>query len=333
MTYTKARVVDDRVELGKKVAAFGIAAFAAGLMMLAAPAEEALAAEAVQTAATTTSISANIDFGSYYASENPVPYLVEVAEKGSDNYTTNYKGGWATVDRIYIEGLKPGTEYTVKVSFKYGTGGKYDSSIYLYDLCTVAEKVKDLQIGYFYSSLDKMSVCFSNPGTIYGYEVEMDAFAGSKYDKKIKDSWTYGNSYSTVINSDSVKMNLKTAYKARVRTCVQLDNGTKAWSEWSDKTVLVPQPKVNSRYYNVSGGVKVSWGKVAGAKSYTMYGSTKNGAYKKIATVKGTSMKISKIKGSKLKKGKKYCLYIQANVPSGSKTYKSKKHEYVTFTY
>ena len=330
MSYTQARVVDDHVDLGKKVAAFGIAALAAGMMVLAAPAEEALAVGAEQTDATTTSVSATLDMGSYYMSQNPVMNYAEAAVSGSSFYE-RVETSVLTPTYVVVNGLDPATEYTIRLHFTYG--GRYDSTFSITDLCTVAGKATGLQVGNLYPSIGQMGVRFNNPGTIYGYEVELDAFAGKKYDKTIRKSYGYGHSYSKVIDSDAVKMNVKTAYKARVRTYVEMDNGHKAWSEWSDKTVLVPQPNINTRYYNVSGGVKVSWAKCSGAKSYTLYGSTKDSGFKKIGTVKGTSMKVTKIKGSKLKKGKKYYLYVQANVPSGSKTYTSKARNYVYFVY
>lgn len=326
----EARVCWDWGTIGKKAAMLAAASFCASVMVLAVPAEEALAYGGTQTDATTSSVTATLDLGDYYMGQNPQMLYVEAAPEGTNNYSRVFTSV-LTPTQMTVVGLDPGTEYSMKVYFRYGSG--YESSSYVYDLCTVPDQVSALAITSMYPSFGQMRLGFTSPGTIYGFEVEMDAMAGKKYDKTIKKSWNYAYNYSKVVESDDVKMNLKTAYIGRVRTYVKMGDGTKKWSEWSKKAVLVPQPILNSKYTNSGSGVKVSWNKCVGAKSYTLYGSTKNGSYKKILTTKSTSASFNKIKGSKLKKGKKYYIYAQANVPVSGKTYTSHSLRISYFTY
>lgn len=66
--------------------------------------------------------------------------------------------------------------------------------------------------------------------------------------------------------------------------------------------------------------MKLSWNKVSGAASYTIYySSSYKGKLKKLATVKGSSYT-----WMKLKKSKTYYVYVKANnVKFGTKKYSS----------
>ncbi|MCI8645580.1 MAG: fibronectin type III domain-containing protein [Firmicutes bacterium] len=68
---------------------------------------------------------------------------------------------------------------------------------------------------------------------------------------------------------------------------------------------------------------KISWKKVAGAKGYQVYRATsKNGTYKKIATV---SAKKLSVKATKLKSGKKYYFKVRAYANSVKSSYSKVK--------
>ena len=111
-------------------------------------------------------------------------------------------------------------------------------------------------------------------------------------------------------------------WKVKVRAYLKLDNGSKVYGAWSDEKVVVPNAYIkNVKLVNkYSTNVKLTWSKVTGAKSYTIYRSNSpTGKYKKVATVKGTSYTMKN-----LAKYKNYYVYVKANnVKIGKKSYSS----------
>lgn len=79
-------------------------------------------------------------------------------------------------------------------------------------------------------------------------------------------------------------------YYAQARTYTTKDGKT-TYSKWSTKKYFIQQATVSKKAKNT-----VKWKKINGAKTYTVYASTKkNGKYYKIKTVKSTSLKFTKI--------------------------------------
>lgn len=300
-----------------KLAVLGLAGAAALAMALASP-QPAMASSNTQTDATTTSVSARYSLSDF---SNPQVTYAEISEDGrtwsraSTTVLTN--------SAVTVTGLKPGTEYDVRIHL---TAGSVELTDTLWDLRTVPSKVSSIKVGNTYSYSGSMWLTFSNPGGFDGYEISIDAYSGKKADKTIRKDYgfTYSSSGAT-IDTDSTKMSLKTAYKAKMRTYVLMGDGkTKKWSEWSSTNILVPQPAMSSKIKKAGSGVKVSWSKVSGAKSYTVYASAnKDKGYKKVGTVKGNSKVITKVAGKKMRNGKGYYVYAVANVPYNGKTYKS----------
>lgn len=109
--------------------------------------------------------------------------------------------------------------------------------------------------------------------------------------------------------------------KLRVRSYIDI-GGKRKYGEWSDWEYFARQPKVKAK--KASGGIKLSWSKIKGAKDYTVYASTKEkSGYKKFKTTKNTSIVLTKCGNSKLKNNKTYYYYVVANKKVGKKTYKS----------
>ncbi len=108
-------------------------------------------------------------------------------------------------------------------------------------------------------------------------------------------------------------------------TVVALSNNPSYIKSVSSSGVSLTLPKAvsNLKVKAVSGGVKISFKKVKGAKSYTIYRSSKkNGVYKKVKTLK--SKKSSYI-DKKAKKGKNYYKVIAKKGKAYSPSSKVKK--------
>lgn len=108
------------------------------------------------------------------------------------------------------------------------------------------------------------------------------------------------------------------AFKFSVKPYVYDEAGGRVYGEASAEKIIVPRATTKKAKLAGSGAVKVSWKKVKGAKSYTVYLTSNDGSsYKKKGTTKGTSFTIKK-----LKKYTNYAVYVTAN---GVK-YKKKKY-------
>lgn len=187
--------------------------------------------------------------------------------------------------------------------------------LYSSSLRLVSDKVKNVNIKYFWTSFNEINFAFDASLYSDGYEYQV-------YDIKGKKPVTTGltsSYYSTTVKN--IKFNR--FYKLRVRSYVNV-NGKKLYGAWSDFTGFAFQPKVTIKASGKN-GFKLSWKKVKNAKSYTVYMSTsKDSGYKKIKTLKKNSLKVTKFKKKNLKKRKQYWFYVVANTKMGKKTVKSK---------
>lgn len=115
------------------------------------------------------------------------------------------------------------------------------------------------------------------------------------------------------------------AYKVRMRAyTIDPEIGAKEYSDWTTDKTIVPMPKISVKRAG-NGKIKVTWNKVAGAKSYTVYKATaksgKYGKFKKAKTVTGKSCTISGFKTYV-----DYGVYVQADkVKVGKKKVNSTK--------
>lgn len=157
------------------------------------------------------------------------------------------------------------------------------------------------------------------PG-VYGYEIVVSTLKN----KQIATLNTYDNSGKFGLDGNKVvatvtNSKMKTqGFKFKVRSYVYDENTNKVYSNFSKEKIIIPRATVTKGAMK-SGKVKISWKKVSGAKSYTIYLSSNNGKkFKKLGTTKKSSYTISK----KLTKYKDYYVYVQAN----SVKYKGKKY-------
>lgn len=191
----------------------------------------------------------------------------------------------------------------------------YGKMLYSSSLRLVSDKVKNVNIKYYWSSFKEINFAFDACIYADGYEYQVYEMNG----KKPVTTGITSFYYSTT--AKNIKENK--FYKLRVRAYVNV-NGKKLCGAWSDFKGFAFQPKVTIKASGKN-GFKVSWKKVKAAKSYTVYMSTsKDTGYKKIKTLKKTSLKVTKFKKKKLKKRKQYWFYVVANTKMGKKTVKSK---------
>lgn len=177
------------------------------------------------------------------------------------------------------------------------------------------------KVGLYWSS-DANLPYYSDvyPG-YYGYEVTITTLKGANI--AVLDS---SNDYGFYENSPNagncavIYSNSKfksQGFKFKVRSFVYDANQQKVYSAYSSEKTIIPRPTIKSKKI-INHKVKITWGKVKGAKSYTIYLSSNDGkSFKKIGTAKKTNYTISK----KLQRYKDYWVYVQAN---GVK-YKGKK--------
>ncbi len=226
----------------------------------------------------------------------------------------------ATQKNFTFTGLKPGTKYYAKVTYAYTTpSGSYDSQ-YLASgdfasRVVTPTGVKQTKWWYYARSVE-----FTWNKQTAADKVEYKVCKNGSSKAVAKDSTAY---LSTNFSVPKVKNNVMYTVQMRV-------HDQWGWSGWSKKAYLFTQPMVNAKKTKVKGNkLTVTWGKIKGATSYTVYVSTKEKkGYKKLATVKSSksSVTLKKLKGKKFSPKKNYYVYVVANKKVGKTTYTSGKH-------
>ncbi len=297
---------------------------AAGALTLAAPATEALAYTApVQTDATTTSVSVSYEIDPYY--KNVEMDYVEVKVSGDEGGGIYRRATTSalTPTSATITGLEPGKTYTATLHYTYNNNDLVRSSTQTISQLYTVGDMKGVKItpAVTLHGSGKISFNIDDPGLLCGYEVKLDAAAGSRYDKTFGDSYNYGRS-SNRIYTDTIKLNTHTTYTAKMRTYIACNDGkTKKWSEWSKPITVIPETELTYKVKRKSGGLNISWKKTAGVKSYTVYTSGKpSSGFKAVATTSKTNATFKKAGSSKLKKGKKVYFYVVAKAADGTKS-------------
>ena len=220
-----------------------------------------------------------------------------------------------TSTSITIGNLKNSNQYAVVV-FPMRTCGSYFGANLNYAstyVKLIPGKVSKVKLASSNFKTKQIQVQWTANTKTDGYELILYNNSGKKVKSVTLNSGGYYYNTFKKIKSTSF-------YKFKIRAFVKLNSGKKygAWNE----IYVANQPKLIGERSN--GGVKLSWAKVAGATSYTVYVSTnQNTGYKKAATVKGTSYTSYKVKGKTLQSGKTYYYYVVANKKVKGKTYKS----------
>ncbi len=168
-----------------------------------------------------------------------------------------------------------------------------------------------------------------------GYEYEILGNNGKKILKKTITAEAFSNT-SGLVTVNSGKLKNTQFMKIRVRGYVNVGKSKKK-GPVSDLIYFAKCPtKIKHAPVNnsdLAAGVKVTWGKMAGANNYTVYVSTNFRSWKKAGTTKGTSYVIKKCNGSALRTGVTYYYKVVANKKVKGKTYTSDKAWYKEFRY
>lgn len=148
-----------------------------------------------------------------------------------------------------------------------------------------------------------------------GYQIQVYDNRGKKKVGKLINT----NSSYVTLN----KIRATSFYQVKIRSFINISTGTK-YSGWTTYQIA-NQPEVKlSRSGN---GIRLTWKKVTGATSYTVYGKVGSGnqrkGYRKIGTTKSAKFTATKIGRKKLRKGKVYSFYVIANKKVKGKTFKS----------
>lgn len=257
-------------------------------------------------------------------------YRIEYYKAGDSKSTQKINLG--NVQTYTIKKLSKDTEYCFDL-YPIMKNSNYTavttwSSDYLSYCPVLPGKVEGLKVSFSSPTTNYIDMSWDRRDSADGYQYEIYSLAGKK-DKKILT----GKERSKGAFFSSNKLSKAQFLKVRVRGYVSLGKSTQygAWSKW---VYTSKQPDVTAR--RNSKGIKLSWKKVAGANSYTVWISkNRNSGFKKVKTLSKTSITITKCGKSPLKRRTDYYCIVAANKKIGKKTYQSAKTyaNWVYYTY
>ncbi len=221
-----------------------------------------------QTGATETSIS---------ISWTPVAgaYCYKVY-MGGVTAQTQYTGGTMT-------GLQTGRKYYTYVTAYNASGYSIGSSESVY--CVTKPKVGKIWLDEWKQGTTTPKIKWQNENYTYpdGYEVCLMNAKGKTVKTITAGSDAY---YKFVLPGGSTVKNK--GFSIKVRAFYNTTGG-RIYGDWSAEQRFAPMPKMKFS----SGSKTLSWAKIPGAKSYSVYRRTLSGSYKKYKTVKSTSVVIN----------------------------------------
>ncbi len=184
------------------------------------------------------------------------------------------------------------------------------------------QKGNELSISWDFDSSLKNRV----KGKTFGYDILLQNVNGKTIKRLTEKSVRFTTDLSTCVVTAS---NGKFAYapvKVKIRTYVGY-GASRTYSKYMTK-YIVPRAKISggSVVNNSKNAVRITWNKVTGASSYSLYLSYNTGkTFKKVATTTGTAATTGA-----LQMYKTYIVYVQANnVKCGSYRYNS---SYIKYT-
>lgn len=241
-------------------------------------------------------------------------YKVKYYKYGASADTAKYVT--TTKNSVTISKLAKNTLYNVLV-YPLRKDGSYEAmQDYGYGmsaLATLPTKVTGLDCTGFNTSVKKGQAAFSWKANkaADGYQYEI-----YKYNSNKKLVTGYTNTNSVTVNNSKLKA--RQYYKIRVRAYVTVSGNKKKVGAWSTVDYFARSGGDDVSPKLVGEKVKLTWKKVAGAQSYTVYWSTSaSGKYTKLTTTKSTSYTINK----NIPYYKTYYVRVVPNRKVGKKNY------------
>lgn len=175
-------------------------------------------------------------------------------------------------------------------------------------------KIGDIELEEFFTYTGLAKLSWEKSGAAAGYQWEiLDG------DKKTDGGSGKENSVTTT------KMQMNKFYRVRARGYINIGDGKK-YGEWSEWQYVSSQPKTIT-YRQSAGSLALTWSKVSGATSYTVYVSSKKpediSDMKKVKTVKGNTYTVKKLDGRSIERNRRYYIVIVANKETDGGTYHS----------
>lgn len=218
-----------------------------------------------------------------------------------------------------IEELKAGQKYVVYIAYKHKSSGVIESLVEDGIIHTGPAKVTGIKLSDLSNGLKNATFTWQTQEGASGYEYIVKDNAGKTVAKDVVNT---GSESLVKINIDT-----KDFYKFQVRAYSNRFEKM-VYGEWSTAVYFGAQPELTKANAKRS-GLSLTWNKIKGAKSYTVYVSTsEKSGYKKITTTTKNTYTVKKLSSSQISKTQNYYVYIIANTKNGSKTYKSFKNMY-----
>lgn len=224
------------------------------------------------------------------------------------------------VQTFTAKGLSKDTEYEfvlyprlISASGYVAEAGSYDD---LWQCPVKPGKVSAVKASFSSPTSSYIDLTWEKKNAADGYQYEIYSLAGKKEKKIITGKREY-NSDNVYFSSN--KLAKQQFLKIRIRAYVVLSNGAN-YGEWSGWKYTSKQPDV--KINNIKGGQKLSWKKVQGADSYTIWISkNKDSGYKKVKSITGNSITVKKCGKAAFKKGSSYYYRVVAYKKIGKKIY------------
>lgn len=273
------------------------------------------AASITQTSQTKDSVTIN-----WEAYRNATEYSVQI---GTDRTTRDASVPVvlsANQTSYTFNSLKPGTEYYVKVNYKYQGYSQIHEGYYTECIKTLPGKVTGLKQTKWWYYAESVDFEWIPQTGVDGYIY----IVKDNKNKSVANKTVGGYSKSGSCRTKNTKV-----YSVTVQAFSDI-NGKRYYGDVSDKAYLFTQPMCNAKKTKVTGSkLKITWDKVSGVTGYDVYVSTKEkSGYKKVKSLSKTksSYTLSKFKGKKISSKKSYYVYIVGKKKVGKTTYTSGRH-------
>lgn len=250
-----------------------------------------------QTAADTSSVTVAWD-----KSEGATGYLIHfgTSQGTAKDYTT------VTGTSCKLTGLTADTQYYIavfpvrKVTANYSA---FYDCVEMHKLVTTAGAVTGLKVSEWNVRTNQIVLGWDNTAKFEsGYQIELYSADGKTLLKTYRAAGRRAK--GTYFTNKKLK---NTPFQYRIRTYTTL-SGQPSYGAWSEMAYAVPQANVKAVKKSDT-SVQLTWDKVAGAKSYTVYRATKDGGkYKKVGTTSKKSLTVNNLNAYQ-----DYYFYVKAN--------------------